>query len=469
MRPELKDNQYDLSCLLAREIGWERVIVDENIKLNYGKDNSIAGYHPFDVLVKPANAFDIASVLRICSAHDVPVTPRGGGSGVTGGALPVRGGVVLSLEGLSRIIEIEEVEGYVVAEAGVITADLCKAVEEKHLMYPVAPSSASFSFIGGNVAENAGSVRSCKYGMTSEYVMNLEVVSPDGRIFWTGSNRRKNSTGIDLTHLFVGSEGILGVISKVVLRLLPLPAIKTVLLAGYATLEDACKAIVAIRQSRLQPSAAELICENALRITAEYLGAAEPLVKDGISTHVLLELEAGDTHQMDEMIGLASTILAEDAVGRILQDKGPMEGSGLGKVRFSIGNAMTTRGRFYRDIDACVPLLRLNEYIRYMENVCKNSHISLVCFGHAMDGNVHAMLLFDSLHDLDRANQIDCIAEKIYAKAVAIGGVISGEHGIGCLQKEFVKLQFDQVRIGLMQQVKALFDPSGILNPGKVF
>ena len=446
--------------------GNQFVLTDEDDLYSYERDETLNLCFPFDILVKPSNTEEIAAIVKLCNQHKIPITPRGGGSGVTGGALPVNGGVVLSLERFNQIIDINTIDDYVIAEAGVITADLCDAVEQLDLYFPIAPSSSAYSFIGGNVAENAGSIYSCKYGTLAQYVLNLEVVLPNGEIIWTGANVSKNSTGLNLTSLFVGSEGILGIITKVVYKLLPKPKHSATLLAAFESLEDACNAVIAIKQSNVLPAAVELVCENALHITANYLQKSFPLLTENIKAHLLVELQDKTESALIHSINAVASILEEHTSEDILTASTSLEKEKLWKLRLNIGEALTHDGKMYRDIDACVPLSVLYDYIREVELICKQYNVSVACFGHALDGNLHTMLMIGDATD---EKDINNAAYEIYSYAIAKGGVISGEHGIGLLQKEFMPMQFSKAYLQLMQNIKHLFDPNGILNPGKIF
>lgn len=453
-----------LSDAFKSVCGHSYVTMNACDKHEYGHDETLDLNFPFDILVKPGSAGEIASIMELCNRHKVPVTPRGGGSGVTGGALPVKGGVVLSLERLNRIISISSLDRYVVAESGVITAELCQAVEQAGLYFPVIPSSSMMSFIGGNVAENAGSIASCKYGITSQYVINLEIVLPSGEIIWTGANVVKNATGINLTQLFVGSEGILGIITKVVYRLLSRPQKEIFMLAGFASIQNAYNAVVSIRQSGVSPAAVELIGNDALRLTSAYLSGSSPLAGPGIKAQLLIGLHGSDSIVSDDA-DIINNLIAKYTEEEILIGISEQEKAMLSKLRLNIGNAMTQGDLTYRDVDACVPLSSLLEFIQHVERVCKEHAISVIYFGHALDGNLHTMLL---VKEPKTEKMLNKALQEIYKYAVDLGGVISGEHGIGLLQKEYMSIQFSDSQLRLMNHVKFLFDPNNILNPSKV-
>ncbi|HSH67752.1 MAG TPA: FAD-linked oxidase C-terminal domain-containing protein [Bacteroidia bacterium] len=476
--PYLSDNLVTDNCStgllssirdeLIEICGEDFVITDQESLYPYGKDETLDLHFSFDILVKPCTAEEIALVLKCCNNYNIPVTPRGGGSGVTGGALPVKRGVVLSLERMNKIISIHPVDGYVIAEAGVITADLCYEVEKIGLYFPVAPSSAAYSMIGGNVAENAGSINSCRYGSTAQYVLNLQVVLPTGEIIWTGANVSKNTSGLNLTQLFVGSEGILGIVTKVVYRLLKKPAHELSLLAAFESLEDACEAVKAIKESTVEPVAVELIDHHAISVTSAYLNEPLPMVKENNKAHLLILLqehaEALLTHSMETTALLLERYCKENIlIGTTSQEK-----EKLWKLRLNIGAALTSGNKKYRDIDIAVPVSGLHSYLLNVKKICLHYHLPVACFGHAMDGNLHTMLMMNGNIGEEQQKRLSMAANEIYAYALKNGGTISGEHGIGYLQKDFMQMQFSEEHLSLMKNIKKLLDPNTILNPGKV-
>jgi glycolate oxidase len=462
------DTLHRLFTAFTEICGSKYVSRDKEDLYLYGKDETLDLHFDFDILVKPGTTEEIAAIMKQSAEAGVPVTPRGGGSGVTGGALPLRRGIVLSLERLNRILELNIIDGYVIAESGVITADLLAHVSQAGLHFPV-PSSAAYSFVGGNVAENAGSITSCRYGTTERYVLNLEVVLPGGEIIWTGANVMKNATGLNLTSLFVGSEGTLGIITKVVYRLLRKPLHEVSLLAGFRDLETAIAAIFAIKQSRLIPTALELICSNALQLTAAYLSECPPLVKEGVQAHLLIMLEYSGKAEWTFIMEEAAGILGQYTTEEVLIAETQAEKRKLWLLRFNIGAALTSGNKKYRDIDIALPLSALYNYIMKVEDISILYGIPVACFGHALDGNLHVMLRLDETTSAPDDIMVQQAVYEIYSYAIANGGVISGEHGIGCLQREFMALQFSPVQLGLMQGIKRLFDPQNILNPDKIF
>ena len=464
----MRKSQEELICSFSQIVGVENVYEFSETNANYGKDQTLDMVYPFDILIKPHTAEEISNIMRICSQNKIPVTPRGGGSGVTGGALPINRGVVLSLERLNKIIFINEIDSIVMAESGVITADLCREVEKRNLYFPVKPSSCEFSFIGGNVAENSGSVNSYKYGSTGRYVLNLEVVLPNGDIVWTGANVSKNSTGYNLTQLFVGSEGTLGIITKIVLRLLPKNDHTVTLLSAFHHIRDACAAIIEIKRSGIIPFAAELIGEKAIAITSEFSSQPFPLTCKNIKAHLIIEIQEVTSTQLDKVLTRIGEIIQKYSQEDILIGASSVEKEKLWRLRYNIGSALTASSRHYRDIDVCVPLSNLQNYIDFIDTISLRYEIDIAYFGHALDGNLHTMLVLDNASAASKKTDIENALNDIYSYAISLGGVISGEHGIGILQKCFMNLQFSNEHIRLMQKIKQLFDPQTILNAGKI-
>jgi glycolate oxidase len=444
--------------------GERHVYTDKESLYNYERDETLDYRFPFDILVKPGTAGEISAILQLCNQHKIPVTPRAGGTGVTGGALPVSGGIVLSIERLNRILHIDRQEKYVITEPGVICGDLCEGVKNEQLYFPLSPGSRMGAMVGGNVAENSGAINSCKFGSVLQNVINLEVVLPTGEIIWTGSNVAKSATGLNLTQLFVGSEGILGVITKVVYRLLPPFLPEILFLAAFDNLQAACETVMQIRSAGIIPSAVELIGKKAITCTAAFLRESLPLVTDNVEALLLIGLKERDMNCLQAEMEKLETIFSSNTDMDILVGQTEPEKDKLYRLRSNIGNAMTSGNSQYRDVDACVPLKELYNYLQQVEIISSKYQLEIISFGHAMDGNMHTMLLPGKSR-----GQVENAASEIYKYAISIGGVISGEHGIGFLQKEYLHLQFNREQLQLMKKIKFLFDPNGIMNPGKMF
>jgi glycolate oxidase len=451
---------------LVKITGGKYVYAGENADPAYGKDQSAYPAFPYDVLIKPGTLEEVSAIARVCTMCRVPLTVRGGGTGVTGGALPVRGGVVLSIERLNHIIDIDPDNRYAVVEAGVITSVFCDALEARGMYFPVAPGSMGSSMIGGNLAANAGSPRSCKYGSIENQVLNLEVVLAGGEVIQTGSNVHKNAAGFNLTRLLVGSQGMLGIITKAVLKIGPLPVWRKTFLAGYCNLQAACNACLQIAGSGLRACAVELITEGALRLAAPFASPGYPLLAPPVCAHLLIELEGYDfedsQEQTEKLAGLlACTSLEDIVVGESVQER-----SVLWSLREKIGVAMTSHGLNYRDIDICVPPARLYAFLTATEEIGNTYGETLITFGHAMDGNMHTMLLLRK--EMSALSDRGKVLTALYSTAIRLGGTITGEHGIGLLQQEFQYLQFPSGHLELLQRIKHAFDPHCILNPGKL-
>jgi glycolate oxidase len=450
--------------------GLQYVIYDLEELLGYQSDQTLDLKFVPDIVVKPNSTEEISQILKICNEFHIPVTPRGGGSGVSGGALAVRGGVMICTERLNSIIEINSVDKYVIAEAGVVTNDLCKAVLDKNLYFPIAPSSGDFSFLGGNVAHNSGSINSCKYGKTSDYVLNLEVVLATGQIMWTGTNVKKSSTGFDLTHLFVGSEGLLGIITKVVYKLLPkmVADFNAALLCPFASIETACSFLLDLKQLNLSPAAGELIGRNATELTYKRLKQPGWVLRSDVEAIVIVQLQDSDFQKVET--GLQSLMkLLESASPDVFVGSDLKDISKIWQLRMGIGEALIANGRKYRDVDVCIPLMFLNDFIVTTEEICKFHETDLYYFGHGLDGNLHMMLSIEHEFNFASWERIEKAADQIYSYAISKGGVISGEHGIGFIQKKFMHFQFSNDQLITMKNIKKALDPNLIMNPGKYF
>jgi len=449
-------------------VGEEHAYLPEEVDAASVKDHSLFADCPFEALVYPASPREIACIVDLCNQCQIPLTPRGGGTGVTGGALPVAGGILLSLRRLDRILHVDLSNRYAVVESGVITETFCTAIEAQGMYFPIYPGSKGSSFIGGNIAENAGSPRSCKYGTVKDFLLNLEVVLPTGEVIWTGANVYKDVTGLNLTQLFAGSEGVLGIITKAVLKIIPKPLKKRTLLAGFSDVRTACEAALSLSRGFIQPAAVELITRSAIDLTAPFVSANYPLLGPDVQAHVLLEweeyTEAGLDLAVDESYKRLQAYDPVDVFSGISAGESDL----LWSLRNRIGEAMTAQGCRYRDIDSCVPPANVFAYLESIDGIASRYGRRLICFGHAMDGNLHTMLLLPEGDSGVEALDLTSLLTDIYNAALSLGGTISGEHGIGCLQNEFLPLQLSATHLALMRRVKMAFDPRLILNPGKL-
>jgi glycolate oxidase len=449
-------------------VGAEHVITARDLLGPYSHDETEELVYLPDAVLKPRTAEEVSAVLRICNAQRIPVTPRGAGTGLSGGALPQLGGVVISTERMNTIIDIDERNGQVTTEPGVITEVLQDTVRAKGLFYPPDPASRGSCFIGGNIAENSGGPKAVKYGVVKDYVLNLELVLPSGDIIWTGANVLKNSTGYNLTQLVVGSEGTLGIVTKIVLRLIPMPRYDLLMLVPFSSLERAGEAVAAIFRAGLTPSALELIEEDALRITADYLDTALHVPED-IEAHLLIEVDGNDQAMlMKDMEAIAGLLGEYGARDDVLLAEDAAQKAELWKVRRRVAEAVKQRGYTIEE-DTVVPRAELPSLIRGVKALGKEYGFHAVCYGHAGDGNLHIRIRKEgSLNSQEDPAIVESL-RALFRLVHRLGGTISGEHGIGLVQKGYLDIVFGEVHMQLMRGIKAVFDPNGIMNAGKIF
>ncbi|HEY0274227.1 MAG TPA: FAD-linked oxidase C-terminal domain-containing protein [Chitinophaga sp.] len=411
---------------------------------------------------------EISSILRLCNEHRIPVTPRGAGTGLSGGALPQLGGLLISTERMNSILEIDERNGQVVTEPGVITEVLQNAVKEKGLFYPPDPSSRGSCFIGGNIAENSGGPKAVKYGVVKDYVLNLELVLPSGEVIWTGANVLKNATGYNLTQLVVGSEGTLGIVTRIVLRLIPLPKHDLLMLVPFRAAENACAAVSAIFRAGYTPSALEFMERDALEWAAKYVDNTTVPIEADIQAHLLIEVDGNYPELlMQEMEGIAH-IVTEFDCGDILFADDSVQKEALWKLRRRVAEAVKSNS-VYKEEDTVVPRAALPALLKGVKEIGRRYGFHSVCYGHAGDGNLHVNIIKGDLTAEQWNGSLTQGITAIFELVKSLGGTISGEHGIGLVQKPYMHILFSDLSLHLMRQIKKAFDPTGILNPGKIF
>jgi glycolate oxidase len=449
-------------------VGTDHVITARESLGPYSHDETEELVYLPEVVLKPRTAEEVSAVLRICNAHRIPVTPRGAGTGLSGGALPHLGGVVVSTERMNAILNIDERNGQVTTEPGVITEVLQDTVRERGLFYPPDPASRGSCFIGGNIAENSGGPKAVKYGVVRDYVLNLELVLPSGDIIWTGANVLKNSTGYNLTQLVVGSEGTLGIVTKIVLRLIPMPRYDLLMLVPFSSLERAGEAVAAIFRAGFTPSALELVEVDALRITADYLDTALRVPED-IEAHLLIEVDGNDPETlMKDMESIAGLLGEYGAGDDVLLAEDAAQKAELWKVRRRVAEAVKHRGYTIEE-DTVVPRAELPALIRGVKALGKEYGFHAVCYGHAGDGNLHIRIRKEgSINSQEDPAMVEGL-RALFRLVHRLGGTISGEHGIGLVQKGYLNIVFDEVQMQLMRGIKDVFDPNGIMNAGKIF
>lgn len=420
------------------------------------------------LVAEPTTTKEVQAIMEWAHAHDVPVTPAGAMTGLSGGALPVQGGISLSTKRLNRIVAIDERNQQVIVEPGVIVQELQEAVQAKGLFYAVDPASRGSCTIGGNLAENSGGPRAVKYGVTKDWVLNLEVVLMDGSVIRTGANTLKNSTGYNLTALMVGSEGTLGFITQATLKLLPWPRHNALMLVPFKGAQDACEAVAELFRAGVQPSALEFMERTAIELAADHAGAEAPALSEGVEAHLLIEVDGfrpedlmpqlERVYEVIEVSGAEPPLMAEDEATK---DK-------LWRLRRLVGEAVKAAS-VYKEEDTVVPRAELPELLRHVKSIGKAYGFESVCYGHAGDGNLHVNILKRGVSDEKWDEELPRAIRKLFEAVIALGGTISGEHGIGWVQRPYMDLAFGPVELALQQAIKNQFDPKGLLNPGKIW
>lgn len=444
------------------------VLLNEDDLKNYDHDETEDLHFLPDVVVKPRTAEEVSGIMKICNQYKIPVTPRGAGTGLAGGALPDRGGVLISMERFNTIIEIDERNLQVTVEPGVITEVLQNAVKKKGLFYPPDPSSRGSCFIGGNISANSGGPKAVKYGVVKDYVLNLEVVLPTGEIIWTGANVLKNSTGYNLTQLIVGSEGTLGIVTKIVLKLLPHPKYDLLMLAPFNSLEKAGEAVSAIFRAGFTPSALELVEIDALKIVSKMVDSNAVPVTDDIEAHLLIEVDGNHMETLMSEMEAISTLLVTFDCGEIFFADDEQQKAALWKLRRRVAEAVKLDGYTIEE-DTVVPRAELPALIRGVKELGRQNNFHAVCYGHAGDGNLHIRIKKEgSRYSLNNPDIVPSL-KALFTLVKSLGGTISGEHGVGLVQKEYMDVVFDAANLSLMKSIKKVFDPNNILNRGKIF
>lgn len=448
-------------------VGREFVLTDEDALHNHSHDYTEDLRFLPQVVVRPDTAEQVAAILRFCNRTGIPATPRGAGTGLSGGALPVLGGVVIAMDRFNRILSIDERNLQATVEPGVINQVFQDAVMVKGLFYPPDPASRGSCFLGGNLAECAGGPKAVKYGVTKDYVLNCQVVLPSGEIIWTGANVLKNSTGYNLTQLLIGSEGTLGIITRIVFRLVPLPKENLLMLVPFRSAEKACEAVSAIFRTGITPSALEFMERDCIEYVMRFVDVKVPL-KDDINAHLLIEVDGNDRDVLFKECERISEVLYEFECDEILFADTTQQKADLWKARRSAGEAVKSHS-IYKEEDTVVPRAELPRLLKGVKAIGTKYGFRSVCYGHAGDGNLHVNIIKEEMSDEAWQREVPKGIREIFELCVELGGTISGEHGIGYVQKQYMDIPFDPVQLELMKGIKRLFDPNGILNPGKIF
>jgi glycolate oxidase len=449
-------------------VGEQFVLTDEELLRQYGHDETEQLLFLPQVVLRPRTAEEISQIMQICNSENIPVTPRGAGTGLSGGALPHLGGVLLSTDRLNTILKIDEDNLQVITEPGVITEVLQDAVKALGLFYPPDPSSKGSCFIGGNIAENSGGPKAVKYGVVRDYVLNLEVVLPTGEIIWTGSNVLKNSTGYNLTQLMVGSEGTLGIVTKIVLKLIPYPKHDLLMLVPFRSLEKASEAVSAIFKAGFTPSALELVEIDALQIVSKYLHSNAVQLTPDTEAHLIIEVDGNHMETlMAEMESIGELLLQFDC-GEIYFADDAQQKNALWSMRRKVAEYVKLEGYTIEE-DTVVPRASLPALIRGLKKLGASLDFKVVCYGHAGDGNLHVRINKEGVPNSHGHPEMTAILRELFQLVNQLGGTISGEHGIGLIQKPYLDIVLDETRMRLMREIKKAFDPNNILNAGKIF
>ncbi len=451
-----------------REIaGANAVFTDLNDLENYSHDETEDLHFYPQAVVKPQTTEQVSKLMKLASQYNLPVTPRGGGTGLSGGALPVKGGLLLAMEKFSKILEIDERNLQATVEPGVITEVFMDAAAEKGLLYPVDPASKGSCFIGGNVSHGSGGPRVVKYGTIREYILNLEVVLPNGEIIWTGANTLKYASGYNLTQLMIGSEGTLGIITKIVVKLVPKPTHDLLLLASFQTDEDACSAVSAIFRAGVIPSAVEFMERKGVEWVMEHDAISFDL-KPEVSSFLLIEVDGNNPDVLFSDCEKVNEVLEQYHCSEVLFADTSAQKEELWRMRRTMAVSVKSNS-VYKEEDTVVPRAALPQLMKGIKAIGAKFGFESVCYGHAGDGNLHVNIIKANMSDNDWNHQLKNGIREIFELTISLGGTISGEHGIGLVQKDYMPLKFSEIHLNLMRGIKQVFDPNGILNPGKIF
>jgi glycolate oxidase len=455
--------------LLSGILDSNQIFTNSEVLETYGSDHTEDFCFPPDVLVKPKTTQEVSEILKLANIYGIPVTPIGALTGLSGGALSVKGGIGLSTELLNKIIRIDTNNMQVITEPAVITEELQNEVAKLGLYYAPDPASRGTCSIGGNLAENSGGPRAVKYGVTKDFVLNLEVVLPTGEIIWTGANTLKNSTGYNITQLMVGSEGTLGIITKAVLKLLPLPKHNLLMLIPFSSALKACEAVAAIFNAGITPSALEFMERDAIDWTMNFVDNPPQInLKEEHKAHLLIEVDGNNLDVLYKDCEVISTTVESMGADEVLFADSEAQKDALWFLRRRVGEAVKATS-VYKEEDTVVPRYELPKLLEGVKSIGVKYGFKSVCYGHAGDGNLHINIIKGDLTDLQWKEELPKGIREIFELTVSLGGTISGEHGIGYVQKDYMDIAFSDVELNLMKSIKKVFDPNNILNPNKIF
>lgn len=465
---EIRDLSKITRSLIAI-CGEDNVITSQEVLTRYGSDHTEDLCFPPQILTRPGNTVEVAAIMKLAYELEIAVTPIGALTGLSGGALSIYGGIGLSLERMNQILEIDTKNMQVITQPAVITQVLQEEVAKHNLYYAPDPASRGTCTIGGNLAENSGGPRAVKYGVTKDFVLNLEVVLPNGEIIRTGANTLKNSTGYNLTQLMVGSEGTLGVITKAVLKLLPLPKYNLLMLVPFSSALKACEAVAAIFNAGITPSALEFMERDAVDWTLDFVDSPPQLnVKDHHQAHLLIEVDGNNQDVLFSDCEKIAEVVQQFEADEIMFADTEAQKDALWFLRRRVGEAVKANS-VYKEEDTVVPRFELPRLLEGVKRIGEKYGFKSVCYGHAGDGNLHINIVKANMTDEQWKNELPKGIRELFQLTVDLGGTISGEHGIGYVQKNYMDIPFSQTELNLMKQIKHVFDPKGILNPGKIW
>ncbi len=448
-------------------VGPDGITADQEQLEKYGQDETEDFVFLAEVVVKPQNVEQVAAIAKLCHEQKIPLTTRGAGTGLSGGALPIKGGVLLSMEKFNRILSIDERNLQATVEPGVINYLFQEEVKKLGLFYPPDPASWGSCSLGGNIAHSSGGPKAVKYGTTRDYVLNLEVVLPGGDVIWTGANTLKYSTGYNLTHLMIGSEGTLGIVTKIVFKLIPLPKHDLLMLIPFNNATDACKAVGEVFRQGIVPSAMEFMERDAIDWSIRYSGEVNFEIKDDCKALLLVEVDGNYLDQLMQDCETIGEVMQQNNCGEILFAEGAEQKNALWKIRRKVGEAVKSNS-VYKEEDTVVPRAELPVLLEGVKAIGKKYGFHSVCYGHAGDGNLHVNIIKGELSEDAWHNEVPKGIAEIFELCKSLGGTISGEHGIGLVQQSYMPIMFPEVQLELMRSIKRVFDPHGILNPGKI-
>ncbi|MBN2038601.1 MAG: FAD-binding protein [Spirochaetes bacterium] len=460
-----KNKVKKISKALMDIISEDKIILDADILEKYSRDEtSDVSFKP-DIVVRADSVKDVSKIMKICSQYRMPVIPRGAGTGVTGGAIPVQGGLILSLEKMNNILEIDKENMIAVVEPGVITGNLQDAVLEHGLMYPPDPASLDSCSIGGNVSEGAGGPKAVKYGTTKDYITGLEFVLPNGDIINTGGKIVKNATGYNLAGIVIGSEGTLAVITKIYLKLIPAPANVIDLLIPFDSLEDALNVVPVLMLNKIVPSTIEFMERDAIQLVQEFIHEDNSWKDAG--AHLLIQIDGSSEEMVMNDLHKLSNIIKTKYEIMVAESKSQKDR--IWKIRRSIREAIESTSSVFLAEDTVVPRAKIPEFVKDVKDYLNSQNFQSAIFGHAGDGNVHIDVLKGDMDYAEWQKILPVIKKNIYERAIRYGGMITGEHGIGLIKKDYLGIALSKESIELSKRIKAAFDPDMILNPGKIF